>query len=61
LAELILEMTRRAKEGAMKAELVDAAVRFQSGEIYCERAMERLQDELESKRCIDSLTKVSYQ
>jgi hypothetical protein len=57
-AELVLKMTRCAKEGAIKAGLPDAIARFQHVETYCEKEIARLRRELESRQWIDGVTRV---
>ena len=58
-AELVLDITRRAKQGAVEAGFPDAIARFQHAEAYCEEAIERWRRELELRQRIDSLTRVS--
>jgi hypothetical protein len=57
-AELVLKITRHAKEGATKAGLTDAIARFQHVEAYCDMEVRRLRQELELERWIDSLPRV---
>ena len=58
-AELVLDITRRAKQGAVEAGLPDAIARFQHAEAYCEQAIERWRCELDLRHCVERLTRVS--